>query len=102
MKKLALACCAILVVGGCMMLGGWAAGGRLYGSYYNGVLHPVTESLRDLTYGIQSRWHYYTWKNEHGWHSGWFEDHPGDWIGDTVDDVVDDALDVFDPDWWFD
>lgn len=105
MKKLILACCAIVVIGGCLMLGGWAAGGQLYGSYYNGALHPVSESIRDIAYGLQNEWQYHAWVDEHGWHSGWFDDSLDDWIDDTVNHAVDDALDSIDTGWvddWLD
>ena len=105
MKKLILACCAIVVIGGCLMLGGWAAGGQLYGSYYNGALHPISESIRDIAYGMRNQWQYHSWVDEHGWHSGWFDDHLDNWIDDTVDHAVDDALDDFNTDWvddWLD
>lgn len=105
MKKLILACCAIMVIGGCLMLGGWAAGGQLYGSYYNGALHPVSESIRDIAYGLQNEWQYHAWVDEHGWHSGWFDDSLDDWIDDTVNHAVDDALDSIDTGWvddWLD
>lgn len=105
MKKLILACCAIVVIGGCLMLGGWAAGGQLYASYYNGALHPISESIRDIAYGMRNQWQYHSWVDEHGWHSGWFDDHLDNWIDDTVDHAVDDALDDFNTDWvddWLD
>lgn len=95
MKKLILACCIVLGLGGCLMLGGWAAGGQLYGSYYNGALHPVTESIRDIAHGLQNELHYHAWEDEHGWHSGWFDDD----FDSTIDQAVDDALDDIDTDW---
>lgn len=99
MKKLVLACCAVLAVGCCMMVGGWAAGGQLYGSYYNGVLHPISESIRDIAYGIQNRWHYHSWMDEHGWHSGWFADDFSDRVEDVVNQKLDAALSEFETDW---
>lgn len=92
MKKLVLACCAVLVVGGCLMLGGWAAGGQLYGSYYNGALHPVTETIHAIASGVQNGLHYHAWEDEHGWHSGWFFDDFDDVINNAVDQAVDEAL----------
>lgn len=105
MKKLVLACCAILGLGACMALGGWAAGGQLYGSYYNGTLHPVSESIRDASDFLGSRLRYHAWWADGAWHSGWFDDGLDDWIDHTVDQAVDDALNDFDTDWvddWLD
>ena len=99
MKKLVLACCAVLAVGCCMMVGGWAAGGQLYGSYYNGMLHPVTESLHDISDFLSGRLHYHTWWSDDDWHSGWFADDFSDRVEDVVNQKVDAALDRLDTDW---
>lgn len=99
MKKLVLACCAVVVIGSCMALGGWAAGGQLYGSYYNGALHPVSETLRDATHFVRDNISYHTWWEDGVWHSGWFDDDEfADRIEDAVDDRVDTALAEFDKD----
>ena len=73
MKKLVIACCAVLAIGVCLMAGGWAAGGRLYSSYYDGALHPFSESIADIR------------------HSGWFDGDFDDWIDETVDDALEDT-----------
>lgn len=100
MKKLVFACCAVVVIGSCMALGGWAAGGQLYGSYYNGALHPVSETLRDATHFVRDNISYHTWWEDGVWHSGWFDDDEfADRIEDAVNDHVDEALDEFDTDW---
>lgn len=100
MKKLVFACCAVVVIGSCMALGGWAAGGQLYGSYYNGALHPVSETLRDATHFVRDNISYHTWWEDGVWHSGWFDDEEfADRIEDAVNDHVDEALDEFDTDW---
>ena len=99
MKKLVLACCAVVVIGSCMALGGWAAGGQLYGSYYNGELHPVSETLRDATHFVRDNISYHTWWEDGVWHSGWFDDDEfADRIEDAVNDRVDTALAEFDKD----
>lgn len=99
MKKLVLACCAVVVIGSCMALGGWAAGGQLYGSYYNGALHPVSETLRDATHFVRDNISYHTWWEDGVWHSGWFDDEEfADRIEDAVNDRVDTALAEFDKD----
>lgn len=99
MKKLVLACCAVVVIGSCMALGGWAAGGQLYGSYYNGALHPVSETLRDATHFVRDNISYHTWWEDGVWHSGWFDDDEfADRIEDAVNDRVDTALAEFDKD----
>ena len=99
MKKLVLACCAVLAVGCCMMVGGWAAGGQLYGSYYNGMLHPVTESLHDISDFLSGHLHYHTWWSDDDWHSGWFADDFSDRVEDVVNQKVDAALSEFETDW---
>ncbi len=82
MKKLIIACCAVLAIGCGMMAGGWAAGGQLYGSYYDGELHPVSETVRDAV-RVFDRLHFHTW-----------------WDGDDwIDDIVDDTLDDIDTGW---
>lgn len=80
MKKLVLAFCAVLVIGCCLMAGGWAAGGRLYSSFYNGVLHPVTQSLYDTSNFVRGRLYYHTW---------WLDD---DWFFDDWDDRIEDFV----------
>ena len=100
MKKLVLACCAVVVIGSCMALGGWAAGGQLYGSYYNGALHPVSETLRDATHFVRDNISYHTWWEDGVWHSGWFDDDEfADRIENAVNDHVDEVLNEFDTDW---
>lgn len=82
MKKLIIACCAVLAIGCGMMAGGWAAGGQLYGSYYDGELHPVSETVRDAV-RVFDRLHFHTWWDGDGW----------------IDDIVDDTLDDIDTGW---
>ena len=82
MKKLIIACCAVLAIGCGMMAGGWAAGGQLYGSYYDGELHPVSETVPDAVRGFD-RLHFHTWWDGDGW----------------IDDIVDDTLDDIDTGW---
>ena len=82
MKKLIIACCAVLAIGCGMMAGGWAAGGQLYGSYYDGGLHPVSETVRDAV-RVFDRLHFHTWWDGNGW----------------IDDIVDDTLDDIDTAW---
>lgn len=100
MKKLVLACCAVVVIGGCMALGGWAAGGQLYGSYYDGALHPVSETIRHATHFVRDNISYRTWWEDGVRHSGWFtDDEFSDRIENAVNDSVDKALEEFDKDW---
>lgn len=82
MKKLIIACCAVLAIGCGMMAGGWAAGGQLYGSYYDGELHPVSETVRDAVQ-VFDRLHFHTWWDGDGW----------------IDDIADDTLDDIDTGW---
>lgn len=100
MKKLVLACCAVVVIGGCMALGGWAAGGQLYGSYYDGALHPVSETLRDASRFVRDNISYHTWWADGAWHSGWFDEDAFEArVEDAANDIVDDVLSEFDTDW---
>ena len=85
MKKLVLACCAVVVIGGCMALGGWAAGGQLYGSYYDGALHPVSETIRDASRFVRDNIFYHTWWEDGIRHSEWFT---SDDFSDRIEDVV--------------
>ena len=98
MKKLIIACCAVLAIGCGMMAGGWAAGGQLYSSYYDSELHPFSESARDAADFIDRHLHYHSWWAD-GWHSGWLPDGIEEFVDDTVDGAVDDALDSIDTDW---
>lgn len=97
MKKLIIACCAVLAIGCGMMAGGWAAGGQLYSSYYDGALHPFSESARDAV-RVFDRLRYHAWWND-GRHSGWLPDGIEEFVDDTVDGAVDDALDDIDTAW---
>lgn len=100
MKKLVLACCAVVVIGGCMALGGWAAGGQLYGSYYDGALHPVSETIRDASRLMRDHISYHTWWADGARHSGWFDDDAFEArVEDVVNDRVDKALEKFNQDW---
>lgn len=98
MKKLIIACCAVLAIGCGMMAGGWAAGGQLYSSYYDSELHPFSESARDAADFIDRHLHYHSWWAD-GWHSGWLPDGIEEFVDDTVDGAVDDALDDIDTAW---
>ena len=98
MKKLIIACCAVLAIGCGMMAGGWAAGGQLYSSYYDSELHPFSESARDAADFIDRHLHYHSWWAD-GWHSGWLPDGIEEFVDDTVDGAVDDALDSIDTAW---
>ena len=101
MKKLLIVCGVLLGAGVCMMLGGWAAGGMLYGAYYNGALHPVRETVRDAVNatrgaldGVREGLCFRRWQDENGvWHSGWIS---VDDALDYADERVDDALDYAD------
>ena len=100
MKKLVLACCAVVAIGGCMALGGWAAGGQLYGSYYDGALHPVSETIRDASRLMRDRLTYHVWWTDGAWHSGWFDEDAFEArVAHAAGEIVDDVLDEFDTDW---
>ena len=49
MKKLIIACAAVLVIGVGMTTVGHVLGGQLYSVYYNGALHPFSDAARDLS-----------------------------------------------------
>ena len=98
MKKLVIICSAVLVLGLCMMVGGWSAGGQLYGAYYNGALHPVSDGIRDTSRVLK------------GIGAGFVEDvlksgNLDAWIDETVNSAVDGTLHGFDTGWmdgWLD
>nr|WP_297171999.1 hypothetical protein [uncultured Agathobaculum sp.] len=98
MKKLVIICSAVLALGLCMMAGGWAAGGQLYGMYYNGALHPVSDGIRDASRVLK------------GIGAGFVEhvlesDSLDALIDETVNSAIDGTLYGFDTDWvdgWLD
>ncbi|MDO4270860.1 MAG: hypothetical protein Q4C72_08065 [Eubacteriales bacterium] len=95
MKKLIIACLVVLLAGGALAIGGAAAGGELYGSYYDGALHSVRESFLDGSDFVRRRLHYEEGYGRDGvWHSGWFEDGYGvdDFGGGHFGDGFDDGL----------
>lgn len=113
MKKLIIACLVLLLVGGGLAIGGAAAGGRLYGSYYDGALHPVYESVRDAVDAVErytdhrlfrrGGLHYESgYAADGSYHSGWFDHDHGlsDFDGfDDLPDIPDDGLSYLpDPD----
>lgn len=75
MKKLVIFCLIVLALGGGLCFGGIIAGGELYGSYYNGSLHSVRESVDDAGKFIRDNLHYREWTDADGsYHAGWYED----------------------------
>ena len=49
MKKLIIACSALLVLGLGFTVSGHLLGGQLYSVYYNGALHPFSDAARDFS-----------------------------------------------------
>lgn len=94
MKKLIIACCIVLAIGGCMMAGGWAAGGQLYGSYYDGELHPVSETVRDASRALDGLRFRAWWDGD-----GRLSDQIEEFADNIADEAVNDALDDIDTDW---
>ena len=94
MKKLIIACCAVLAIGCGMMAGGWAAGGQLYGSYYDGELHPVSETVRDASRALDGLRFRAWWDGD-----GRLSDQIEEFADNIADEAVNDALDDIDTDW---
>lgn len=94
MKKLIIACCIVLAIGGCMMAGGWAAGGQLYVSYYDGELHPVSETVRDASRALDGLRFRAWWDGD-----GRLSDQIEEFADNIADEAVNDALDDIDTDW---
>ena len=94
MKKLLIVCGILLGAGVCMMLGGWAAGGMLYGAYYNGALHPVRETISDSISYVRDRLRVRSWQDEDGvWHHRWFVTDDELYDDAPIEDALDDAAD---------
>lgn len=92
MKKLIVFLLVLLLIGGGLAIGGAVAGGELYGSYYNGSVHSVRESLEDAGSVIRDRLRWREWYDADGsYHSGWF--------GGVIDEALDEALDDIHDDW---
>lgn len=82
MKKLITICLILFALGCGMGIAGAFAGGELYGSYYDGALHSVRESLWDAGEFIDSHvrdgLRFREWRDDGGYHSGWFFDDDDD------------------------
>lgn len=104
MKRIVKAALAIMLVGMALFACGRAAGGQLYGSYYNGKLHTLRDSLGklddidDIAFNVRyPRWLFgngniWDW----GWHWGWrspIDEYISDRVEDAVSDKVERALD---------
>lgn len=93
MKKIVIASCILLAVGCVLAIGGWSAGGRLYGSYYNGAWHPVTETIRAVTDDVTDSIRHHGW-DDHDWNDYfWGDAFHGDSYGDNLDDFIDLTID---------
>lgn len=64
MKRLVKICAVVLILGLVLAIGGWAAGGKLYTSYWHGSLHTVRESL-DKGNAFIPPWQSRGWKYAH-------------------------------------
>lgn len=59
MKKLIIACTAVLVLGLGLTTVGHVLGGQFYSVYYNGALHPFSDAARDFSDTVENiRDHY--------------------------------------------
>ena len=59
MKKLIIACAAVLVLGLGLTTVGHVLGGQFYSVYYNGALHPFSDAARDFSDTVENiRNHY--------------------------------------------
>ena len=54
MKKLIIACAAVLVLGLGLTTVGHVLGGQFYSVYYNGALHPFSDAARDFSDTVEN------------------------------------------------
>ena len=78
MKKLIIACAAVLVLGLGLTTVGHVLGGQFYSVYYNGALHPFSDAARDFSDTVENiRDHYVSPDDEidSDYDTGWVQDY---------------------------
>ena len=78
MKKLIIACTAVLVLGLGLTTVGHVLGGQFYSVYYNGALHPFSDAARDFSDTVENiRDHYVSPDDEidSDYDTGWVQDY---------------------------
>ncbi len=103
MKKIVKIALAVTLVGTILFTCGRAAGGELYGSYYNGRLHSIRSTLYDIADRARNSLRYRYWDDDG---DEWREPSRftkrsalGTYIRDEIDDAWDEALDKADAAW---
>ena len=78
MKKLIIACTAVLVLGLGLTTVGHVLGGQFYSVYYDGALHPFSDAARDFSDTVENiRDHYVSPDDEidSDYDTGWVQDY---------------------------
>ena len=78
MKKLIIACAAVLVLGLGLTTVGHVLGGQFYSVYYDGALHPFSDAARDFSDTVENiRDHYVSPDDEidSDYDTGWVQDY---------------------------
>ncbi len=79
MKKLIIACAAVLAVGIGLTTVGHVLGGQFYSVYYDGALHPFSDAARELSDKIEDISDYYVSPNDE------VDSNDTDWVQDYLD-----------------
>ncbi len=100
MKKIVKIALAVTLVGTILFTCGRAAGGELYGSYYNGRLHSIRSTLDDIADSARDSLRYRYWDDDDDewWEPSRFTKRSalGTYIRDEIDDAWDEAWDKAD------
>lgn len=79
MKKLIIACAAVLAVGIGLTTVGHVLGGQFYSVYYDGALHPFSDAARELSDKIEDISDYYVSPDDE------IDSNDTDWVQDYLD-----------------
>ncbi len=103
MKKIVKIALAVTLVGTILFTCGRAAGGEMYGSYYNGRLHSIRSTLYDIADRARNsiRYRYWDDDNDEWWKTSRFTRRSplGTYIRKEIDDAWDKAWDKADAAW---
>ena len=83
MKKLIIACTAVLVIGVGLTTVGHVLGGQFYSVYYDGALHPFNDAAREFSDQIENITDHYVSPDDEidsssdtGWVQDYLDGHP--------------------------
>ncbi len=102
MKTIVKIALAVMLTGSVLFTCGRAAGGKLYGSYYNGGIHPIGEAVKDSANYLRNHIRFRHFDDDDGWFDvrwnlwdKWGLRQPllKDYIHDEIDSAFDDAWD---------